>query len=350
MSDSPQTMRVEPLVSIIVPVRDGESCIGDTLESALGQTYGNIEVVVVDDGSRDGTRAILDAWVERDSRVRILAQANRGVAEARNRAIAAARGEFIAPLDSDDLWDPTKIERQVRRMIEVGESTGLVYCWWVSIDANGALLDCSPRWRFEGTDADILLQVNYTGNASVPLYRRRYLDQVGGYDVTLRERDAEGCEDLDVALKVAEQSGVAVVPSWLVGYRRRRDNMSSRTGKMWRSHMAVMTGARHRRPDLSSRITRRSQDQVALHLAAVSFWSGAYGRALGWALRGLRSTLAFQILPYVLRCISNRLLQRSRPSPRIIGPGVGFSSWEMPQPLIPYDRIYQRRFKRLRGE
>jgi glycosyltransferase involved in cell wall biosynthesis len=350
MSDSPKTTRVEPLVSIIVPVRDGESCIGDTLESALGQTYRNIEVVVVDDGSRDRTRAIVDAWVERDSRVRILAQANRGVAEARNRAIAAARGEFIAPLDSDDLWDPTKIERQVRRMIEVGESTGLVYCWWVSIDANGALLDCSPRWRFEGTDADILLQVNYTGNASVPLYRRRYLDQVGGYDVTLRERDAEGCEDLDVALKVAEQSGVAVVPSWLVGYRRRRDNMSTRTDRMWRSYALVLHGVGRRRPGLSPALIRKSQHQFALYLAGVSFRSGAYRKAIGLGWPALRSTLALQVLPSVIWLFLKTLLWRRRPRPRIIGPGVRFGDWQMPPPLIPYDRIYERRFKQLRTE
>ena len=98
---------------------------------------GILELIVVDDGSRDRTRAIVDQWAERDSRVRVLAQANRGVAAARNRALAAARGEFIAPLDADDLWDPTKIERQVRRMIEAGEGTGLVYCWWVSIDPDG---------------------------------------------------------------------------------------------------------------------------------------------------------------------------------------------------------------------
>src|SRR6202030_3745772 len=95
----------EPLVSVIVPVYDGEAFISDTLESALGQTYRNIEVIVVDDGSRDFTRALVDAWVQRELRVRLLTQTNCVVAAARNRAIATARGEFIAPLDADDLWD-----------------------------------------------------------------------------------------------------------------------------------------------------------------------------------------------------------------------------------------------------
>jgi len=337
----------EPLVSVIVPVYDGEAFIGDTLESALGQTYRNIEVIVVDDGSRDGTRAIVETWVERDSRVRILTQANRGVAAARNRAISAARGEFIAPLDADDLWDPTKIERQVRRMTEAGDDTGIVYCWWTSIDAHGALLDSSPRWDFEGAGADMMVEVNYTGNGSVPLYRRRCLDQVGGYDVTLRERGAEGCEDLDVALKVAEQSRVAVVPSWLVGYRRHPDSLSTRTEQMWRSYTFVLQAVRQRRPALSPALIRRSINQFALYLAGVAFRSREFRKAIGWGWPALRSALALQVLPSVIWLFVKVRLWPDRPSLRVIGPGVRFGGWEMPQPPIPYERIYKRRFKRM---
>jgi cellulose synthase/poly-beta-1,6-N-acetylglucosamine synthase-like glycosyltransferase len=333
----------QPLVSICLPVHDGESSIAATLESAIGQTYGNTEIVVVDDGSRDGTRAIVEAWIARDPRIRLIAQANRGVAAARNRAVEAARGELIAPLDADDLWDPTKIERQVRRLFEVGDGTGLVYCWWVTIDDAGVLLDSSPRWQFEGDGADTLLQVNFTGNASVPLYRRRDLVQVGGYDVTLRERDAEGSEDLDVALKVAERSRVAVVPSCLVAYRKRRSSMSLRTDRMWRSHAFVIESARQRRPGLRPAVVSRSGDQLALHLAGLSFWSGAYRQAGRWGLRAMRSGLALQALPYVVRSVSGQLLGSRRPTLPIIGPGVRFSSWNIPRALIPYDRIYQKR-------
>jgi glycosyltransferase involved in cell wall biosynthesis len=339
----------EPLVSVIVPVYNGEAFISDTLESALGQTYRNIEVIVVDDGSRDRTRAIVDAWVERDSRVRVLAQENRGVAAARNRALATARGEFIAPLDADDLWDPTKIERQVRRMTEAGEDTGMVYCWWASIDASGAVLDCSPRWSFEGAGADIMLQVNYTGNGSVPLYRRRCLENVGGYDEMLCG-PAEGCEDWDVALKVAEQWRVAVVRSGLVAYRKRADSLSGRTDRMKRAYAIVMRSARRRRPGLSSVWIRNSHDQFALYLAGVSFRSGAYRQAIGYGLRALRSSLALEVLPFVFLLFLKTMLRRSRSSLGIIRPGVWFSTWKMPEPPIPYGRIYERRFKRLCGE
>jgi glycosyltransferase involved in cell wall biosynthesis len=332
-----------PLVSVVVPVHDGERFIGATLDSALGQTYRSLEVVVVDDGSSDRTRAIVEARAAADPRVRLVTQANRGVAAARNRGIAEARGELIAPLDADDLWDPAKIERQVRRMIEAGDDTGLVYCWWVWIDDAGAILDRSPHWRIEGHSADALLQVNYTGSASVPLFRRRCLEEAGGYDVTLRARAGDSCEDWDVALKIAERSRVAVVPSLLVGYRRRRDSMSTQTDRMWRAHTLVMNGVRQRRPELKAALVRRSQAQFALYLAGVSFWSGEYGRAVRWTLRAVPSSVTLRVLPYVIRLLWKHLRRRGRPHHGVIRPGVSFDSLEMPQPLIPYDVIYTRR-------
>jgi len=332
----------QPLVSIILPVHDGESSIAATIESAVGQTYRDTEIVVVDDGSRDATRTIVEAWAARDPRVRLIAQPHRGVAAARNRALESARGELIAPLDADDLWDPTKIERQVHRLLEAGDGTGLVYCWWVTIDDDGLLLDSSPAWRIEGLGADTLVLVNYTGNASVPLYRRRILEAVGGYDVTLRDRGAEGSEDWDLALKVAERSRVVVIPEYLVAYRKRRQGMSRRSDRMWRSHGLVIDAARARCPSLSRAAIRRSQDQFALYLAGVAYWSGAYPEAVGWGLRALRSPFAFQVLPLVMRLFSTQFRGPST-APRVISAGARFSTWDLPQPLIPYDRIYQTR-------
>jgi glycosyltransferase involved in cell wall biosynthesis len=338
-----------PLVSIIVPVRDGEAFIGDTLESALGQTYRNTEVIVVDDGSRDRTRAVVDRWAERDSRVRVLVQPNRGVAAARNRALGAARGEFVAPLDADDLWDPTKIERQAQRMIDAGGGTGLVYCWWISIDPGGALLDCSPQWRFEGAGADMMLQVNYTGNGSVPLYLRRALEQAGGYDELL-SGGAEGCDDWDIALKVTERWDVAVVPSVLVAYRKHPNSVSGRPDRMWQSYALVMAGVRRRRPGIAARSLRRSQHQFGLYLAGAAYRAGEYRKAIAWGWPAWRSSLALQMLPSVGWMFVKKILGRPRTGSRVVCPGERFSGWEMPQPPIPYERIYQRRLKQLQGE
>ena len=187
-------MNHDPLVSVILPVYNGAEFLGSALESALSQTNRHLEIIAIDDGSTDGTPAVLDLYALRDSRIRVLTQAHGGVARARNRGIAEAHGNFIAPLDADDLWEPTKIDRQMQRMLAAGNETGFVYPRWVWIDASGSVLDRSPRWMFEGHTFESLFQINFTGNASVPLFRRHCVEEAGGYNKRLAATGAGGCE------------------------------------------------------------------------------------------------------------------------------------------------------------
>ena len=96
-----------PVVSVITPAYNAERYIEHTLESALRQTFREFELLVVDDGSTDGTAAIAQRYAEKDARFRVLRQTNRGIAAARNLAMRRARGRYLALLDSDDLWFPT---------------------------------------------------------------------------------------------------------------------------------------------------------------------------------------------------------------------------------------------------
>lgn len=105
-------MAEQPLISCIVPVFNGERYLWEALESIFAQTYRPIEVLVVDDGSTDGTGAVAASY---GSRLRYLWQPNAGPAAARNRGLEAARGEFVAFLDADDLWHPEKLARQMAR-------------------------------------------------------------------------------------------------------------------------------------------------------------------------------------------------------------------------------------------
>jgi glycosyltransferase involved in cell wall biosynthesis len=331
----------EPLVSVILPVFNGEEFLGDAIESALMQTYRNIEILIIDDGSTDRSRMIADTYAARDARVRVIAQPNSGVARARNRGISAARGEFIAPLDADDLWAPTKIERQVRCMLEEGDDVGLVYCWWVWIDAVGLILDRSPRWSARGNVFQLLLQINFTGNASVPLFRRRCLEHAAGYDETLAAAAAGGCEDWQLALSIAERSRVAVVPELLVGYRRRPDSMSTACDTMWRSQQRVMQSLKQRRPDIAPALFRNSGKQFALYLAGLSFWAGDLSGAFRWGLRaGFR--LPWLIFPSVVKMMLRRFLRRAF-AVQIMRPGVPLDNDTIAEALLPYDRIYNRR-------
>ena len=344
MSDSvvntPAAGESLPLVSVILPVYNGERFVKDTLESAQRQTYANFEIVVVDDGSTDRTWSLVKAIAAKDPRVRIIHQPNGGVASARNRGLAAARGDFIAPLDADDLWDPAKLEHQVRRIQEAGKETGMVYCWWVWIDEEGSVLDRSPEWRIEGQTRDLLLQINFTGNASVPLYRRSCLEAVGGYDTTLEDRGGRGCEDWDVALKVAERFRVAVAPELLVGYRRLPDSMSTQCAVMQRSQALLVEGTSARRPDLPPELRQKSYDQFALYIAGVLFRSGAYLQSFTWAIRAWRSGLFFKILPYAIRVLATRLFLRRGAGRIRMLPGKSIAGAAIPPALIPYDELY----------
>ena len=109
---------VEGMVSIITPCYNGERYIAETIESVLGQTYANWEMLIVDDGSSDGTYDLAARYAERDDRVRLIRQANAGTAAARNRAMREAQGRYIALLDADDLWDRDFLERQLAFMRE----------------------------------------------------------------------------------------------------------------------------------------------------------------------------------------------------------------------------------------
>ena len=328
-----------PLVSVILPVHNGEDFVGCALASVLLQTYTHLEVVVVDDGSTDGTAAILKVWAARDPRVRIITQSNAGVARARNRAIAVSAGEWIAPIDADDLWSPDKLARQVHCMQSAGETTGMVYAWWVWIDVQGTVLDRSPRWTIRGNALQDLIAVNFTGNASVPLYRRRCLQEIGGYNEALAAANAGGCEDWEVALRVAAKYRVAVVPEILLGYRRRPGSMSTACDTMRRSQQLVLQGIRNLRPDLDPALFRASERQFSLYLAGLSYWSGNLRGAWRWALRA-GVWLPLLVSPYVAKMLL--WPRRAKNKSQCMQPGVTLERASIPEPLLPLNHFRNR--------
>jgi glycosyltransferase involved in cell wall biosynthesis len=109
-------MKTQALTSVVIPAYNAERFLERTMLSVLRQTYNNLEVIVIDDGSTDKTRLIAEAGATGDSRVRIISVPNGGVAKARNIGIQEANGEYVAFVDADDLWHPTKIDRQVTAM------------------------------------------------------------------------------------------------------------------------------------------------------------------------------------------------------------------------------------------
>ena len=129
--------RMEKLVSIVMPVYNAEKFLAKAIESVLGQTYRNFELFVIDDCSKDSSLHIAQTYEAQDNRIRVLKnEKNLNVAKTRNYGIQEATGEFIALLDSDDIWDPQKLERQMELLER--ENAGLAYCSYDFIDESGA--------------------------------------------------------------------------------------------------------------------------------------------------------------------------------------------------------------------
>lgn len=268
----------QPLISVIVPAYNAAGTIGATLRSVMAQTYGNIEIIVIDDGSRDETAAIVRSFLAIEPRLRLATQANAGVAAARNAGAGLARGDFIAPVDADDLWHPTKLAKQMAVMQKGSDRLGLIYCWssWIDdagcvVERFGAMSDASGRVF------PLLALEDFICNASVPLIRRSAFDAVGGYDVGLRQAGGQGCEDWQLYLRLAEICEFGVVPEFLVGYRMGQGSMSTDVWQMKRSYDLVRRNMQERHPDLPKWLIRR---QRAIKYAYFSWMFSRGGQRL----------------------------------------------------------------------
>jgi len=252
-----------PLVAVVVPAHNASRYLAETLRSVQLQTMRDFELLVVDDGSTDETRAIAEQFASVDPRISVVTQENSGVAAARNRGWRSTTAPFVAPLDSDDLWHPRKLELQLSRFSTLDERVGLVYAWTQRIDGNGNILpgDIIAN-AAEGNVVEELVQANIVGHASGALIRRKCLEEVGGFDETLRAAGAQGCEDLALYLAIAERHHFAVVREFLIAYRRVVGTMSHNVWEMKRSHDSVLSTFRKKHPELDVALFRRARVEV----------------------------------------------------------------------------------------
>ncbi|NEQ31130.1 MAG: glycosyltransferase family 2 protein [Leptolyngbya sp. SIO4C5] len=286
---NPSSQRQQPLVSVVIPAYNAALFIEKTLVSVLSQTYPNFEVLVVDDGSQDATAAIVLHLAQQDARIRLIQQRNSGVAAARNTAIRQAQGEFIAPIDADDLWRPENLARQVEVMQAGGESVGLVYSWSVDIDENDLPTGEFRAAQIEGQTLATLTCHNFIGNASASMIRRACLEKLGDYNTQLHALKAQGCEDWDLYLRIAEHYEFRVVPEFLVGYRKLSQGMSGDLGKMAASHQKVMQDLRQRSPQMPAFLCRLSSSSFYIYLSRQGYQYGNYRSALFWLKQALKA-------------------------------------------------------------
>jgi glycosyltransferase involved in cell wall biosynthesis len=216
-------------VSVIIPTYNYGQFVAEAIESVLAQTYPIAEIAVVDDGSTDETEVEVLRFGER---VRYVKQTNAGVCAARNRGVADSTGEFIAFLDADDIWEPTKIEKQLAKFVEDPE-IGLVHCGLREFDSETGETVKLHLEGCEGSVADELVlfekpTVNVSG--SVLMVPHRVFDEVGGFDTRLKNG-----EDWEFCFRVAHKYKVGFVPEPLVNYRNHGVNATKNVAEMERS-------------------------------------------------------------------------------------------------------------------
>ena len=207
------------LVSVIMPVFNREHYVGDALDSILAQTYTNIEIIVVNDGSTDGSLDVLEDYRNRFSdKLLLINQKNQGQVVARNNGIAACSGEFIAFLDSDDLWLPEKLEKQIPLF---DDNIGLVYSAVYNVSDNGEIIDityCNERVR--GNAYDQMLTGNKMTGGTVVLSR------VAVIEVGLFDQSLSAAENWDLWIRVSKSFFLNYIDEPLVKYRKHDGNMS----------------------------------------------------------------------------------------------------------------------------
>ncbi|MEO1395326.1 MAG: glycosyltransferase family A protein [Cyanobacteria bacterium J06634_5] len=272
-----------PEVSIVIPAYNAMEYLPHTVESVLQQTFRDFEVVIVNDGSTDNIKYWFDQAV-RDPRFRLISQENQGIAGARNAGIANTQGEFIAFLDADDLWHPSKLKKQVQALRN-NPDVGLAYTWLQYTDEHAIPTGRVVTSSFQGDVWKQLTAFNFVGCGSNAMVRRTCFKAVGNFDHSL----GSYVEDWDMWLRIAKHSPFAVIKEPLVYNRKHADSCSTHWQKMEESYTKVIEKAFTAAPPQLLTLKRRSYSHASLCLAwkvlqgkqknyktALSFWQKAF--------------------------------------------------------------------------
>ncbi|MEM1425505.1 MAG: glycosyltransferase [Cyanobacteria bacterium P01_H01_bin.130] len=228
LRDGAGSVPTPPMVSVIIPVLNGAETIGETLRSLLDQTFQDFDVWVVDDGSTDGTGAVVEQIAATDplgrirwrSRGKSKPSQHPGVSGARNAGATWARGTLLGFLDADDCWLPDKLADQVAALDQHPDAV-MVYSWTELMDEQGQRLGQVIDAPFQGWIRERLLVTDVISSGSNALIRRATFEQEGGFDETLTHS-----EDWDLWLRLAAIAPVALVPKVQVLYRQRPTSAS----------------------------------------------------------------------------------------------------------------------------
>ena len=267
----------DPLVSVLMTVHNGQRYLAESVASVLRQDMDDFELVVVDDGSTDGTPDILENLSARDSRLRVRGQSNRGIPKSANEGLSMCRGQYVARLDSDDLAKPDRLRRQVEFLER--EDVVCVGSWFDLIDERGRFLTVlkPPEEDHE------IQRLALAGHGSIchpcAMIRRGALERIGGYD----EHFALAC-DLDLWLRLGEVGRLANMAVSLTRYRVHSGSVSEQRGRQQRDYARQACERAWKRRGMDGTfeaedLWRPGEDRLSKHAYALKYGWWAFNAA-----------------------------------------------------------------------
>jgi len=284
--DAPVAMSSQriPRISVVIPTYNSASSLREAIESVLRQTYADFEIVVIDDGSTDDTGCVVRSFGDR---VCYWRQDNRGVSAARNHGIKKSRGQYVAFLDSDDLWLPGKLAEQIP-LLDRDPEIGLVYSDWTVVSEQ-IVLEPSYLSKLPAASGHVFDELVQSGFilTSGTVVRRRCLEDVGDFDETLSI-----AQDYDLWLRICYRWKIALVNKPLVIKRSWDGSLSSNSLKTAAERIALFEKTLKNFPDMSPSRRRLVRRQLA-----INYWDVGYDRfdrmLLKEARKYLVSSLAY---------------------------------------------------------
>lgn len=269
---NPNTDR-KPKVTVVIPAYNAMRYIAETMDTVLAQTYQDFEVLVVNDGSTDETPNWVNQISQKEPKVRMVSQANKGLAGARNTGVANARGKYIAFIDADDLWERTKLEQQVNSL-ESNPKAGLCYTWTALADSEGRATGRVIASHAEGDVWQQMTEMNIVCCGSTPMIRRSCFDDVGEFSV-----DVSPSDDWDMWWRIAAKYSFTVVKEPLIRYRQHPNNSSKKCEHMLKTSRILIERNFANAPLELLHLRNRSYGCIYLYLAWRAIENNDYQQA-----------------------------------------------------------------------
>ena len=282
-------------VSIIMPIYNVASTVNESIDSALAQSFSDFELIIVDDGGPDNSYELCVARAEQEPRIRIIRQKNKGLAGARNTGIEHARGEYLAFLDSDDLWTSDKLERHVK-LLDRNPEIGLSYNGSEFIDDESNSLGIFQTPKTENISAGDVITRNPVGNGSAPVIRAetmreiRFIDVNG--DINYFDSSLRQSEDIECWVRIITTTkwNFSGIDAPLTKYRVNEGGLSANVDKQFDSWISAFTKMQEYAPEVTAKYGNLAKAYQYRYLARRAIRSNDRSNAFRLCMKSLATS------------------------------------------------------------